>query len=559
MTNKIFRSIFIVAAAVLMSCLVIIMGVMYDYFTSVQKNQLKAQTELAAKGVENDGLHYFDGIEMNNYRITWVDSDGTVLYDTTADAATMENHGQREEIRRALETGESESERTSATLAEKTLYRAKRLSDGTVLRVSVTQYTVVTLVMGMLQPILIIFAAAIALSAALARRLAKRVVAPLADLDLEQPLDNDVYEELAPLLTRMERQRRQIELQMGELARRQDELTAVTGSMNEGLILLNEESAVLSINRAAARLFGVDENCVGQKMLTVNRSLAVQELVKSALSGKSAETVIDLKDGTYQIDASPIMSDGRLTGVAILTFDITEKAHAERLRREFSANVSHELKTPLQSILGSAELLENGLVKREDMPRFIGHIRTETSRLVTLIDDIIRLSQLDEGGDMPRENVSLRALADEATDALCGQANTRNITVAVHGGDAEVYGVRRLLYEIVYNLCDNAIKYNVENGRVDICVSRSEDGVALTVADTGIGIPPEHQARVFERFYRVDKSHSKQTGGTGLGLSIVKHAAQHHGASIGLKSEPGKGTAVSVMFPCHGSTDQNIG
>lgn len=549
MTKKIFRSIFIVAAVVLLACLVIIMGVMYDYFTSVQKDQLKAQTELAARGVENNGLAYFDGLEIYNYRITWIDSDGTVLYDTMADAVTMENHGDREEIRKALEYGVSESERTSATLAEKTLYRAKLIADGTVVRVSVTQFTVVTLVMSMLQPILIVFVVAIVLSAVLAHRMAKRIVAPLLDLDLEQPLDNDVYDELSPLLTRIEHQHRRIEYQMKELERRQDEFAAVTGSMNEGLILLNEKSTVLSINRAAARLFGADKNCVGRDMLTVNRSLAVQELVSSALSGKSAETVIELRDGSYQIDASPIVSDGKLNGVAILAFNVTEKANAERMRCEFTANVSHELKTPLQSILGSAELMENGMVKQEDMPRFIGHIRTEASRLVTLIEDIIRLSQLDEGGDMPRENVDLKALADEVADALSSQAIAHNVTVTVEGINAKVYGVRRLLYEAVYNLCDNSIKYNVENGCVDISVSRYNDEVALTVADTGIGIPAEQQSRVFERFYCVDKSHSKQTGGTGLGLSIVKHVAQYHGASVDLQSEPSKGTAISIRFP----------
>ncbi|NCC67127.1 MAG: two-component sensor histidine kinase, partial [Clostridia bacterium] len=350
-------------------------------------------------------------------------------------------------------------------------------------------------------------------------------------------------------LTRIERQHRQIEDQLKELKHRQNEFSAVTGSMNEGLILLGDGDKVLSINDSAARLFDAEPNCTGKNMLAVSRNTALQEVVAKARTGERAEAVTQIKGGSYMVDASPVVTDGKVTGVAILTFDITEKMNAERRRREFSANVSHELKTPLQSIMGSAELMENKLVKPEDIPRFAENIRTEATRLVALIDDIIRLSQLDEGGEMPREKVDLMQLSAEAVNALKTEAEKKNVTVSLSGDDAVVFGVRQLLHEILFNLCDNAIKYNVDGGKVSVTVAEQTEAVVLTVSDTGIGIPPEHRERVFERFYRVDKSHSKQTGGTGLGLSIVKHAAACHNAEIELESEELKGTTITVRFP----------
>lgn len=549
MTKRIFRSIFLVAVAVLLACLILIMGVLYEYFNTMQRNTLAAQMTLAAQGVQNEGLGYLNGLEESTYRLTWIQADGTVLYDSRADETAMENHADREEIQEALSTGVGESERTSATLAEKTLYRAVRLSDGSVLRTGVTQYTVVTLLLGMLQPIAIVLLAAIVLSVILAKRVSKQITEPLNALDLDRPLENETYEELSPVLTRIERQHRQINSQLEQLRQKQDEFAAITGSMSEGLVLLDDKNTILSINPAAARLFGTDAACIGQNMLTVDRSLAMQKLIADAQAGTRGEAVVALAGGTYQIDASPVTSNGKRIGVCILAFDVTEKAQAEQMRREFSANVSHELKTPLQSIMGSAELIENGLVKQEDLPRFVGHIRSEAGRLVTLIDDIIRLSQLDEGGELPVESVNLTALAGEAADALSGAAGAKNVTITVEGAPAEMQGVRRLLYEIVYNLCDNAIKYNVDGGSVKVSVSKESDGVLLSVADTGIGIPSEAQSRIFERFYRVDKSHSKESGGTGLGLSIVKHAAHQHHADIHLESAPGKGTTIQIHFP----------
>ena len=549
MTKKIFRSIFIVALAVLLACFVFIFGVLYEYFSSVQRDQLEAETALAAQGVSLNGMAYFEDLTVSGYRLTWIAPDGTVLYDNRADASTMENHAEREEIQEALETGSGDSERYSATLAEKTFYHAQLLTDGTVIRVSTTQYSLWSLVLGMLQPIIIVLVFAILFSFWLAHRVSRRIMAPFNRLNLEQPLENETYEEISPLLTRIERQQRQIKSQMEELARKRDEFSVITGAMGEGLILLNEQSIILSINRAAARLFNTDQSCVGHDILTVVRSLAMQELIQSAQSGERDETIVELKGGVYQITANPVYSGGKVRGVVILTFEATEKAQAERQRREFSANVSHELKTPLQSIMGAAELMENGLVKPEDLPRFFGHIRSETSRLVTLIDDIIRLSQLDEGSDLPKEKADLFDIALEVEKSLSSQAETHHITLAVQGEHVTMMGVRRLLYEIIYNLCDNAIKYNHEDGFVTVTVAKDAEEVKLTVADTGIGIPPEHQKRVFERFYRVDKSHSKETGGTGLGLSIVKHAAQYHNATLSLQSEPGKGTEITVHFP----------
>lgn len=549
MTKRIFRSIFLVAFAVLLACLLLIMGVLYEYFTTMQRSTLAAQAALAAQGVQNEGLAYFNGLEDSTYRLTWVQSDGSVLYDSSADETAMENHAGREEIQEALRTGTGESERISATLAEKTLYRAVRLSDGSVLRVGVTQYTVVTLLLGMLQPILIVLLVAIVLSVILAKRASKQITEPLNTLDLDQPLENETYEELSPVLTRIARQHRQIDSQLAELRQKQDEFAAITGSMSEGLILLDNQSTILSINPAAARLFGTDDVCIGQNILTVNRHIVLQKLITDARLGTRGETVVALAGGEYQIDASPVLSNEKIVGVCILAFDVTEKAQAEQMRREFSANVSHELKTPLQAIMGAAELIENGLVKQEDLPRFVGHIHSEASRLVTLIDDIIRLSQLDEGGTFPVETVDLTALAREVTDTLSSAAAAKNVTVTVQGTSTQMRGVRRLLYEIAYNLCDNAIKYNVDGGSVIVSVSRESDGVRFSVSDTGIGIPPEAQSRIFERFYRVDKSHSKESGGTGLGLSIVKHAAQHHRADIHVDSAVGKGTTIQVCFP----------
>lgn len=549
MTKKIFQSILLVAGAVLLASLLIIMGFLYDYFGGVEENQLRDELSLAAAAVEDGGTDYLSQLTADRYRLTWIAADGSVLYDTRTDAESLENHASRAEVSQALTTGTGESTRYSSTLMEKTMYYAQRLADGTVLRISISRATVGMIAVGMIQPLLIVLIVALILSGLLARRLSRRIVDPLNSLDLEHPLDNDAYEELSPLLKRIHRQHVEIQTQLRELHERTDEFTQITGSMREGLVLLDEHGSILSINAAAQALFGADAQCVGRDFLTIERSHEISAAIQAAVADGHSEVRAERAGRVYQFDISRITSDGKFLGTVILAFDITEQEFAERNRREFTANVSHELKTPLQGIIGSAELIENGMVKPDDLPRFVGHIHAEAARLVTLIDDIIRLSQLDEGDAMPTEPVDLLAVSQEAAENLQDAAAARGVTVGVTGQPAVIPGVRRLIYEIVYNLCDNAIKYNRDGGRVDVTVAADADGSSITVADTGIGIAPEHQGRVFERFYRVDKSHSKASGGTGLGLSIVKHAVQYHHGRIELESTPGTGTTIRVVFP----------
>ena len=549
MTKKIFQSILLVAGCVLLASLLIIMGFLYDYFGGVEENQLRNELSLAAAAVEDGGTDYLSQLTADRCRLTWIAADGSVLYDTRTDAESLENHASRAEVSQALTTGTGESTRYSSTLMEKTMYYAQRLDDGTVLRISISRATVGMIAVGMIQPLLIVLIVALILSGLLARRLSRRIVDPLNSLDLEHPLDNNAYEELSPLLKRIHRQHVEIQTQLRELREKTDEFTQITGSMREGLVLLDEHGNILSINAAAQTLFGADAQCVGKDFLTVERSHEISAAIQAAVTDGHSEVRAERAGRVYQFDISRITSDGKLLGTVILAFDNTEQEFAERNRREFTANVSHELKTPLQGIIGSAELIENGMVRPDDLPRFVGHIHAEAARLVTLIDDIIRLSQLDEGDAMPTEPVDLLAVSQEAAENLHDAAAARDVTVSVTGQPSVIPGVRRLLYEVVYNLCDNAIKYNRDGGRVDVTVAADAGGSSITVADTGIGIAPEHQARVFERFYRVDKSHSKASGGTGLGLSIVKHAVLYHHGRIELESTPGTGTTIRVVFP----------
>ena len=549
MTKKIFQSILLVAGCVLLASLLIIMGFLYDYFGGVEGNQLRDELSLASAAVEDGGTDYLARLTADRYRLTWIAADGSVIYDTKTDAESLENHASRAEVSQALTTGTGESTRYSSTLMEKTMYYAQRLDDGTVLRISISRATVGMIAVGMIQPLLIVLIVALILSGLLARRLSRRIVDPLNSLDLEHPLDNDAYEELSPLLKRIHRQHVEIQTQLRELREKTDEFTQITGSMREGLVLLDEHGSILSINAAAQTLFGADAQCVGRDFLTIERSHEISAAIQAAVTDGHSEVRAERAGRVYQFDISRITSDGKLLGTVILAFDNTEQEFAERNRREFTANVSHELKTPLQGIIGSAELIENGMVKPDDLPRFVGHIHAEAARLVTLIDDIIRLSQLDEGDAMPTEPVDLLAVSQEAAENLHDAAAARDVTLSVTGQPSVIPGVRRLLYEVVYNLCDNAIKYNRGGGRVDVMVAADAGGSSITVADTGIGIAPEHQSRVFERFYRVDKSHSKASGGTGLGLSIVKHAVQYHHGRIELESTPGTGTIIRVVFP----------
>ena len=549
MTSKIFKSILSVAIVVLMASLVIVTGVLYQYFGDMQRNQLKDELTLASHATEALGETYLTNVDSDRYRLTWVDEDGTVLFDSHADSSSMENHADREEIREAMFSGKGSSVRNSSTLTQQTIYEAARLDDGSVLRISVSRATALLLVLGLLQPMAFVLVIAIVLSAWLARRMAKRVVEPLNQLNLENPMENDAYSELSPLLHRIHTQHQEIGMQMQALKHKQDEFEQITGNMKEALVLLDNSGRIVSINPAAKALFGVADQCVGKDFLTIDRKQDMRQAISQAKKEGYAYFHSEKNGREYQFDVSLIDSDGDVHGLVILAFDITEQVNAEKHRQEFTANVSHELKTPLQSIIGSAELMENGIVKEEDVPRFIGHIRKEASRLVYLIDDIIRLSQLDERTEMPHENVSLRELSEEVYESLEDAAKLKDVSLEVTGDPGMINGVRRLLYEVVYNLCDNAIKYNQPGGSVKVAVTEQKNAVQIRVSDNGIGIAPEHQDKVFERFYRVDKSHSKQSGGTGLGLSIVKHAVQYHHGKITVESALDKGTEISVLFP----------
>ena len=551
MTKKIFSSIILTAACVLLASMITIVGFLRDYFGGIEESGLREELGIAAVGVEDEGTDYLAALPDGQRRFTWIAADGSVIYDTKADADSLENHSDREEFKAALASGAGESVRYSNTLMQKTMYAARRLDDGTVLRVSVSTATVGALLLGVTQPMLAVLAAALILSAILAKHISRRVVAPLNELDLEHPLDdsNAAYEELAPVLGRINRQRSQINSQLRELRRRTDEFAQVTGSMREGLVLLNEQGYILSMNPAARNIFAVEGDCTGKDFLTVDRNCDMSAAVRSAMESGHGRLHERHGGRIYQVDVSRIDSDGAAIGAVILVFDVTEQESAEQMRREFTANVSHELKTPLQGIIGSAELIENGMVQPEDMPRFVGHIRAEAQRLVTLIGDIIRLSQLDEGEVLPKERFDLLEVAQSAADDLRAEAEKKNVHLSVSGEPAELEGVRQLIYEVAYNLGDNAIKYNVDGGSVSINVSSDGKNAKLTVSDTGIGIAAEDQSRIFERFYRVDKSHSKESGGTGLGLSIVKHAVQYHGGRISMDSAPGKGTSISVSLP----------
>ena len=549
MTKKIFKSVLLVAVVMVLFCCTFILGILYRHFTTIEEEQLGAQLGFVVTGVENGGVDYLKSLTEKKYRITWVEPDGTVKFDNKIDASKMENHVNREEIKESLKFGRGECTRYSSTLTQRTIYYAKKINDGSVIRISISQETVLKLLFSMISPMAITILLAVILSSLLARGVSKKVVEPLNNLDLNKPLQNDAYGEIAPLLRHIEHQHRQIDEQVLELRQKKDEFQATIENMDEGLILLDAKNSIISINPAAKKIFGTTDECLGKDFLTVERNTSVGNTIKEAMEKGKAEIILKRYGLDYQLGISKIESAGKTLGAVLLAVDVTEKNNAERTRREFSATVSHELKTPLQSIIGSAELMENNLVKEDDMPRFVGHIRKEAERLVNLVEDIIRLSWLDENRDMETELVSLKDIAAETKEALENTANEKNVTINISGEDIKLHGVRSLLYEIVYNLCENGIKYNKEGGKVDITLSKEAGKDILVVEDTGIGIKEEQQSRIFERFYRVDKSRSKETGGTGLGLSIVKHAAMYHNADVTLESTEGQGSKFTVIFP----------
>ena len=548
MTGKIFRSITIVAMTVLLASLVLATSFLHSYFNQTQVDQLKEELSIVAGSVDNAGEEYFNNFNSSIFRFTLVSPEGEVLYDTQANQDEMDNHLKREEIAEALETGTGSSSRYSSTLTEKTFYEATRLKNGNVLRISVSQVTVGALILGMLPAVCAIILVSVVVAIIMSNKMATSIVKPLNELDLEHPANNNTYEELTPILTKLNKQHKQIESQLALLREKSDELNQITASMSEGLILLDNKGFVLSMNEAAKKLFGIEHTPVGRDFLTVDRSSEMNRAINKAFEGNRSEFRETRNGNEYQFIINRTESEGKVIGLVILCLDVTDSAFAERNRKEFTANVSHELKTPLQSIIGSAELLENGLVKPEDTGRFIGNIKNEAQRLVSLINDIIRLSQLDEDAEIPTESVDLLEVANEVAEVLSASAAKRQVLVSVDGENCTINGIRRYLYEIIYNLCDNAIRYNKEGGKVNVSVKQDGENTVVTVSDTGIGIPPEHHSRIFERCYRVDKSHSKETGGTGLGLSIVKHAVAYHKGKVTLDSVPDEGTTITITF-----------
>lgn len=553
MTRKIFQSIIAVVISVLLLSLALITGVLYNHFETTMLDQLRTTAQFAEQGVEQEGMAYFDSLHAQNCRVTWIAADGTVKYDNRSNPKTMENHADRQEVREAMENDSGTSVRRSSTLSEHTMYYAKRLSDGTVLRLSMSQRSVLFLMGGMLSPLVFIFLAACLLAGVLSYRVSKKIVKPLSEIDLKHPEQVETYDELSPFLQRIAAQNREIDARMAEIRKQQQEFSMITENMSEGLFVVDRNYQILSYNKSAMQIFGMDPGQEHENLLAVNRSEGFRNAVDSALKGRHTQENLELNGRVYQIIANAVCQPDfaeDMVGAVILVLDVTEKEAQEQYRREFTANVSHELKTPLTSISGIAEIIRNGIVKPEDIPHFAGKIYDESQRLITLIGDIIKLSRLDENQvPMERETVDMLEMARDVVQQLSSVARKSGVTLVANGTHGQVQGVRQVLGEMVYNLCENAMKYNRAGGRVWVDVQQVADHVVLRVKDTGIGIPAAEQGRIFERFYRVDKSHSKAVGGTGLGLSIVKHGAALHHATISVSSEPEQGTEITLTFP----------
>ena len=549
MTKKIFRSILFSSLIAVILGLLMATFFTYKHFGSVQEQKLRGELRLAAAAVEECGEEYLQKLEVDELRLTLIDPDGKVLYDSKVEAESMENHAERKEVKEALLYGEGSSSRYSTTRLDKTIYHAIKLKNGEVLRISVSYSTVSAVVRGLL-PLFLLAALIVALVAlVVAKSMAKSIVAPLDKVDLEHPLENDTYEELSPFLLRLHRLNERVEEQLVKLRQSADEFNHISENMREGLVLLNDKKELLSINPSAMKVFGVEENPKGENFLQVDRSLDLNAALDEAYeTGYSA--LKEVRNGkSLRFDLSRIESEGETLGLLILIIDVSERELAEQSRREFSANVSHELKTPLTSIIASAELMRNKLVKPEDSERFLWYIEEEGRRLLELIEDIIELSKLDEGRNLPKENFELSELVKDAAEQLRDSAEERDIRLELELEPCIIEGVPGLAQEIAANLIENAIKYNVEGGSVNVSLKSENEKAVLKISDTGIGISAEDKDRVFERFYRVDKSHSKKTEGTGLGLSIVKHAAACLNAEVRLESEPGKGTEITILFP----------
>lgn len=554
MNKKIFRSSLLTVCLVLAATIALIMGLLFHFFEKQIQKELANEAGFLAHALENEGAGYFDSFDnknnrlAGNNRITWIDENGTVLFDSRADVSELDNHADRDEIKTAMKEGKGMSTRYSKTLTEKTVNYAIRLSDGSILRVSTEQYTVVTILMGMLQPILFIMFVALILTLVLSARVSKAIIEPINKLDLEIPENNDTYEELTPLLRKIADQKETIGEHLADARKKQKEFNLITENMSEGFLVIDADANLLTYNSAALNLLEITPPA-DRSVLLFCRAKEFRGVISDVLSGIKAENTMVREERSYSLIANPVYEKESVIGAVVVILDITEREKRDMLRREFTANVSHELKTPLTSISGFAELMKAGDVLENDVTDFSKSIYDEAQRLITLVNDIIKISELD-GQSIPyeKETVDLYELSKEVIGRLEKEADKKNITFHLIGGRAEIIGVHKILEEMLYNLCDNAIKYNKENGTVDVLVNQTGDGVNVIVRDTGIGIPISHQDRVFERFYRVDKSHSKKVGGTGLGLAIVKHGALYHHAKLSLESTVDVGTVVTIAF-----------
>lgn len=547
MNKKIFRSSMAVALVVLLSSIVLIMGILFQYFENQLQSELESEASYIAYAVENQGVDYLHNFSNGNKRITLISPDGDVIADTAANETELDDHSDRQEVIDALKNGKGKSIRYSNTLAEKTVYYAMKMDDGNILRVSTTQYTVVTIILSLIQPILIVFVVAVVLSFVLSQKVSRSIIKPINELDLDNPSNNEPYDELAPLLQKISKQKKTIEKQIKEAEHKQEEFRLITENMKEGFIVVDKQMNLLTYNRSALRLLGIDKENPEDILTEPDDNLFY--VINKALKGERVKSDITLGNNSYRLIANPVFENNRVIGAVILIIDVTESVKREQLRREFTSNVSHELKTPLTSISGFAEIMKNGGTPDAVVTDFSTSIYDEAQRLISLVNDIIKISELDEKNvQTASEEVDLYELSADIINRLKPVADKRNISLNLIGESTIVSGTEKILDEMIYNLCDNAIKYNMDNGTVDVILSESNNHIKLTVRDTGIGIAQEEQERIFERFYRVDKSHSKSIGGTGLGLSIVKHAAIYHNAEIKLKSEPDKGTSITVMF-----------
>ncbi|WP_283572269.1 sensor histidine kinase [Streptococcus agalactiae] len=548
MTKKIFRTTLSASLGIVLVTILMIMGFLYNYFNHIQREQLRTQTALASQGISFEGKDYFENLKTSNVRITWVDNKGQVLYDTQSDAKHMKNHANRQEIKEAIKSGYGESTRWSATLTEKSIYAAQRLNNGTIVRLSVAQQTIFYLLLGMMSPLAIIILLAIILSVLIARYIAKKVSEPLNNIDLDHPLSNDSYEEITPLLRRLDSHQAKIQHQKLLLQKRQKEFDTIISKIKEGMILLDDQARIVSINAEALKLFQINDDWHGRFMMEVSRDLTLKDLIDQGLKGKKKEANIGIENNHYRVLVRPTTDNNRVTGLVVLLFDVTDQLQMEQLQREFTANVSHELKTPLHVISGYSELLANQMVPNEEAPQFAAKIHKESERLVKLVEDIINLSHHDEQEKLPQETVNLYDLTQKVLEGLQAKADKKHIQINFNGEEAILRGNPVLLNSLVYNLCDNAITYNHEKGQVNVTLKNSSDTITLEVSDTGLGIAEKDKKRIFERFYRVDKSRSKIVGGTGLGLSIVKSALDFHNGSIKVDSHLGQGTTMTVLL-----------